>query len=502
MTTTPASAPVAPLSRIVFAIAAAILLLHLVTNGRYGFHRDELQFLSDAQHLDWGFVAYPPLTAFVEHISLGLFGLSLVGLRLFSVLFQAAAIVVTGLIARDLGGRQLAQATAALAVALSPLPLFQGTEFQYSSFDYVWWVLAAWFLVRLLRTENPRWWLAVGAALGLGLLTKYSIVFYIAGIIGALLLTSARRYFLNRWFWMGVALAMLIFLPNLLWLVRHHFISYDFLQHIHARDVGQGRADGFLRGQFLICANLFAAPLWIAGLIASFRSARYRMLAWMYLIPLALFFVGKGRAYYLAAAYPMLFAMGAVAGEQWVSRLSGIWRSAVAAIFFTGVTAVGLYACAIIVPLAPSGGLRDFALAHNGDLREEFGWETLVQTVAQVRDALPADQQAHLGIVVGNYGERGAVDLFGPAHHLPPAISGTNSGWLNSYPHPEPTTLIILGVSDEDREQQFTGCRLAAQIPYPSDQNNEEAKFNSRIFVCGPPRLPWPQLWKIALSFG
>ena len=141
---------------ILFGIAAAIVLVHIATNGRYGFHRDELQFLSDARHLDWGFVSYPPLTPFFEHISLGLFGLSMVGLRLFSVLAQAAAIVVTGLMARELGGGRLAQFTAALAVALSPLPLFEGTEFQYSTFDYLWWVLVAYFTIRLLRTENPR----------------------------------------------------------------------------------------------------------------------------------------------------------------------------------------------------------------------------------------------------------------------------------------------------------------------------------------------------------
>src|SRR5208282_2583246 len=165
------------------AIAAAAAIGQILTNGQYGFHRDELQFLSDARHLDWGFVAYPPLTPFIEHIGLALFGLSLVGLRLFSVIAQTIVIVVSGVIARDLGGSRLAQVTAALAVALSPLPIFEATEFQYTSFEMLWWVLIAWFTIRLLKSENPRWWLAIGAAVGLGLLTKYSIVFYIAGIL-------------------------------------------------------------------------------------------------------------------------------------------------------------------------------------------------------------------------------------------------------------------------------------------------------------------------------
>jgi hypothetical protein len=125
------------------AIATTVALVHVLTNGRYGFHRDELQVLSDARHLDWGFVPYPPLTPFVERMGLSIFGLSMVGLRMFSVIAQAFALVFTGLMARELGGGRRAQVTAALAIALSPLPLFEGTEFQYTTFDYLWWVLIA-----------------------------------------------------------------------------------------------------------------------------------------------------------------------------------------------------------------------------------------------------------------------------------------------------------------------------------------------------------------------
>ena len=199
---------------------------------------------------------------------------------------------------RDLGGGRLAQVFTALAVGLSPLPIFEATEFQYSSFDLLWWVLIALFVIRLLKTENPRWWIAIGAIAGIGLLTKYSIVFYIAGILAGVVLTSARKYILSPWFWGGIALALVIFAPNFAWQVKHNFISYHFLQRIHIRDVGQGRAKGFLRDQFLANANLFVAPVWIGGLVAYMRHPRYRMLAWMYLVPLALFYFGKGRFYY------------------------------------------------------------------------------------------------------------------------------------------------------------------------------------------------------------
>jgi 4-amino-4-deoxy-L-arabinose transferase-like glycosyltransferase len=484
------------------AIAAAVALVHLLTNQRYGFHRDELQFLSDARHLDWGFVAYPPLTPFLERISLGVFGVSLVGLRLLSVIAQASAIVITGLMARELGGGRLAQVTAALAVALSPLPLFEGTEFQYTTFDYLWWVLIAYFVIRLLKTENPRWWLGIGATVGVGLQTKYAMAFFIAGILGGILLTSARRYLASGWFWGGVALAVAIFLPNLVWQVRHEFISLHFLTSIHTRDVGEGRANGFLRDQFLICTNLFAAPLWIAGLVCFLRDRRYRLLAWMYLIPLALFVIGKGRGYYLAATYPMLMAMGAVAGERWVASLKRMPRRTVEAVFFSGLALCGLYVGAVILPLASGGWFRNFALEKNGDLREEIGWQEMLKTVAGIRDSLPPAQRDNVGVLAGNYGEAGAIEILGPDYGLPAPISMTNSAWLRGYPAPAPSPLIVLGFTRKYAERAFTSCRVAGHAGNPYGVKNEESQDHPDIFVCDGPRLSWPEFWKKYQNFG
>lgn len=495
---TPSSSSLLP----VFCIAAAVTLVHILTNGRYGFHRDELQFLSDARHLDWGYVCYPPLTPFIEHIGLSLFGLSLIGLRLFSVVGQALVIVVSGLMARDLGGGRLAQVTTTLAVALSPLPIFEATEFQYTSFAFLWWGLVAWFTIRLLKTENLRYWMAIGAVLGLALQTKYSVVFFIAGILVGMAFSPARRFFASKWFWAGVALALLIFLPNLIWLVRHDFISYRFLQHIHARDVDEGRAEGYLRYQFLVCANLFAAPVWLIGLFAFLRDRRYRMIAWMYLVPLLVFWIDKGRFYYVAEAYPVLLAMGAVTCEHWLTGIPKWAQRSVEVVFFAGLAVAGAYFFAGWVPFASSGPLRDFALRQSEDLREEIGWDEMVKTVAGIRDSLPPDQQSSLGIVVGNYGERGAIEVLGPAYHLPPPISMTNSAWLLGYPTPPPTTLIVVGNSREWVDRNFTGCRVAGHNGNSEGIDNEESTSHTDIFVCGPPRKPWPEFWKNNQRFG
>jgi hypothetical protein len=490
---------------LLIAIACSVAVLHLATDSRYGFHRDELQFFSDAHHLDWGFVVYPPLTPFLGRIALSIFGLSLVGLRSVPVLAQGVAILLTGLMGRELGGRRLAQGTAALCVAVAPISLHYGTQFIYSSFDYLWWVLTAYFVVRLLRSESPRWWIAIGASLGLGLMTKYTILCLAAGIILGMLFTPERRYLRSGWFWGGVSIALLIVFPNIVWEFRHEFITGRCLRAIHIRDLSIGRDKGFFVDQFTYCTNPFSALIWIAGLVACLRSNRfrtYRLLAWMYLVPLALLALSRARGYYVAPAYPMLLAVGAVVAETWVASLALSRQRILKVVFFTGLLAMSLESMATLLPIASSGPLREFALARNWDLRDEFGWHVVVRTIAQVRDSLPPDQIATTGILVINYGDAGAVEILGPAYHLPAPISSMNSWWLRGYPQPTPSTLILVGYSWDRADSMLTGCRAAGKLT-PSDRaRNEEFLLRPDIFVCGPPRLPWPEFWKKMRSFG
>lgn len=247
---------------------------------------------------------------------------------------------------------------------------------------------------------------------------------------------------------------------------------------------------------------MFAAPVWLIGLYAYLRDRRYRMIAWMYLVPLLVFWADKGRFYYVAEAYPPLIAMGAVTSERWLARIPTWSQRMVEAVFFAGLLVTGGYFFAGWVPFATSGPLREFAFKHSEDLREEIGWDELVRSVAGVRDSLPSDQQASVGILVGNYGEQGAIEMFGPAYHLPPPISMTNSAWLRAYPSPPPTTLIVLGSSHEWVDSNFTGCRVAGHIGNALGVKNEESQYHQDIFVCGPPRQPWPIFWKEHKRFG
>jgi hypothetical protein len=198
----------------------------------------------------------------------------------------------------------------------------------------------------------------------------------------------------------------------------------------------------------------------------------------------------------------MLIAMGAVVGERWLRPLPRWTRVTAETVFFAGLIATGAYFIAGWVPIASSGPLREFAISHSEDLREEFGWNEMVRTVASIRDSLPPDQQAHLGITVGNYGEQGAIEMLGPAYHLPPTISMTNSAWLRGYPMPPPTTLIVVGLSGKKADSVFTNCRLAGHNGNAEGVKNEESQYHPDIFVCGPPREPWPEFWKNNQRFG
>jgi len=491
---------------ILVLLALARLLLHVLTNGQYGFHRDELAILDDARFLAWGYVAYSPVAPFIARVGLELFGPSLVGVRLFSALGQSIVMVIAGLMARELGGSRLAQLVTAVAVAISPISLLQGAMFQYVGFDYLWWVLLAYLTIRLLKTEDRRWWLGIGAVIGLGMMTKYTMAYMVAGLVGGVVLTNPRRHLTSPWLWAGVALSLLLFLPNLLWQINHNFISLEFLSDIHARDVAIGRTNDYLIEQLFVVASPFTIPFWIAGLYYYFFSAAgkpYRLLGWMYLIPFVLFFVTQGRSYYLAPAYPMLIAAGAVLWEQ---RLHSLPTAK--ALLGKGVTwgllvVSSLISIALSLPIAPiNSGLWNVTSQVHDNFVEQIGWPELTETVASIYAAQPAADQSKLGILTGNYGEAGAINLYGRAYGLPEVISGINSYWLRGYGDPPPETLIVVGYSQEDAERFFETCTLAGQITNRFGVENGETTFHPDIFICRKPLQPWPALWENLQRFG
>ena len=491
---------------ILVLLALLSVAVHTATNGQYGFHRDELQTLDDARHLDWGFVAYPPITPLIGRIELTLFGTSLIGFRFFAAVAVSAAMVIAGLIAKELGGGRREQVLAAVATCVAPTALAQGAVFQYVSFDYLWGVLATYFLVKLCKSGDARWWLAIGFTLGLGMETRYTAGFWTLGIVGGVLLSDARKYLLSKWLWLSAGISVLLFLPNVIWQAQHHFISLDFLKHLHERDVRQGRNNGFLVQQIWLCINLVTAPLAFLGLwFLSFREEgkRYRLVGWTVLLTLLLFWIAKARFYYTAPIYPVMLAAGSVVFGNWMKSAKSGTARFVNGLQWAGIVLNGAVFAIFVMPIAPFGGAvwRVTSKLHD-QFREQIGWQELTEHVAQVYNSLPAEERARTGILAGNYGEGGALNLYGPALGLPHAMAGTNSFWYRGYDPREPQTVILVGIETDEAEANFSSCAIVAKNTNRFGVENEESRDHPDILLCRGLKESWVKFWAKFQRYG
>lgn len=481
-------------------LAALTVVFHFAIGNRYGFHRDELQFLFDARHLAWGYVAYPPVTSFLGRIAIALFGISPAVFRLPASIADATSLVLIALLARQMGGRRAAQIVALLA-GLAIL-LVVGALMQYVSFDYLAWTLVAFFTAVVLRTENPRWWLAAGAAVGLGILSKYSIAFPAVSLIaGVAMLPSQRQALRSRWFWYGAMLALLIAAPHLVWEARRGFITVQMERFVHTRDVGEGRAAGYWTDQLEFMA--LGLPIALAGLWWLLRSARFRLLAFLYLGPLILFALAKGRGYYLLPGYVALYAAGAVWWEDFLNRRSRAVRAGVWTLLILGLLLDAVGYTRMMLPVAHIGSRLFYKqVEFSGDLADEIGWPEVVADVDAVWNQLPPEDRPRAAILAGNYGEAGALAMYGPKYGLPEPISPVNSFYDRGYGSPAPEVVVTAGFGQQKLARFFGSCTLAGHLHIPYGVQNEESKYHPDLFVCRNPLESWDTMWPRMHGFG
>jgi hypothetical protein len=481
-------------------MALGAVIFHIALNGQYGFHRDELDFIMNARQLDWGYVSYPPITPLFARIGLELFGGSLRGLRVLPAIAQGIVMILAGLMARDMGGKRSAQLIAAFAVFIAPMSLQGGTLIMYFAFDYLWWALVAFFMIRLLATDDARYWLGIGAAIGFGMMTKYTMAFWVIALIVGILVTEARKYLRSKWLYYGAALAFLIFLPNLIWQIGHHFISLDYLSSIHARDIVWGRANDFLPKQLYETTNPLSLPLWAVGLSLCLFSAsmkRFRTLGWMFVVTFVLFLVSKGRSYYTGPSYVMLLAAGAVGFENWLLRHSEkTIRVGFGVLWATQIIGC-LIAVILVKPITPiNSPLWNITSAANGEVVEMIGWQDLTKQVAEIYQSIPESEKPRTVILAGNFGEAGALDLYGKDYGLPRMISGSNSLWYRGYGEPEPETVIVVGFDGTYASHFFETCVYQDRVRNSYNVLNEESSRHTSLFICRNPRTSWSEMWQ------
>jgi hypothetical protein len=515
---------------IVLVIALAKLLFHIYFNNRYGYFRDEFDYISCGDHLAWGYVDQPPLIPFLIHIDRAILGDSLRSIRFIPALASSLLLVQTAVLAREFGGRRFALLLAAIATLIAPQYLSNGSLLGTNCLEPNLWMGCAYFAILAIKRNNPRYWLWFGVIAGLGLEEKYSIAVFGFGIVVGLLLTEQRRAFLNPWIWLGGLAAFLIFLPNLLWNMHYHWPFLELIRNIKAegRDVILPLPQFFLQQALLV--DPVTALIWLRGLFALLFSARlkpYRFLGWSYLVCFTVFFVLHGKSYYLAPVYPMLLAAGAVVIESFIEgrktdgrktedEQSGkenapLRRAWLKPVIVIGLLASGVHLVPIIVPvLSPDHFLayaktlpfklpvmeHDHARAALPQwYADQFGWQEIVAETAVAWNRIPAAERNGCGIFAQDYGQAGAIDFLGRNQGLPSALSGDRTYFLWGPRGYSGNCLIVLGDRKERLEQLFANVEYVGQ----SADNPYALETNISVNICRNPKFGtlanlWPQL--------
>jgi 4-amino-4-deoxy-L-arabinose transferase-like glycosyltransferase len=523
---------------IIWAIALAKLLFHIYFNNRYGYFRDEFDYMSCGDHLGWGYVDQPPLIPFLIHISRAVLGDSLRAIRFIPALASSLLVVQTAVLAREFGGRRFALLLSAVTILIAPQYLSNGSLLGTNCLEPNLWMGCAYFALLAIKRDNPRYWLWFGIVAGIGMEEKYSIALFGFGIVVGLLVTSQRRAFLNPWIWFGGLAAFLIFLPNLLWNLHYHWPFLELMHNIRAegRDVILPLPQYFFQQTLLV--HPFTAPIWLTGLFAMLFSARlkpYRCLGWCYLVCFSVLFILHGKNYYLAPVYPMLLAAGAVVIESAIDNKKN-WgtnsertsdeptntnslenihsrRAWLKPAIVVILLAAGAHLVPITVPVLPPESFLAYTktlpfklpVMEHAHARaalpqwyaDQFGWEEIVAGTAQAWNRLtPEERQGeNCGIFAQDYGQAGAIDFLGRRYGLPPALSGHQTWFLWGPRDYSGSCMIVLDDHRERLEQlwdhvEYVGT--SADNPYALEKQID-------VFICrgakfGTLAKLWPEL--------
>ena len=498
------------LSAVAVAVGVLPLAAHLLTSTRYGYFRDEFYYIACSQHLDWGYVDHPPLSIALLALERWLLGDSLVAIRLLPALAGAGLVVLTVLLVRELGGGRCAQVLAAVALLVAPYYVAVDNFYSMNAFEPLFWMAAAYTLIRLVNTGNAKLWLVFGLVAGLGLENKHSLLFFGFAVALALLITPQRQHLAGRWVWLGAAIAGLCFLPNIVWQVRHGWPTLEFMHNAQVYKIAALSPPAFLAQQVLMLHPL-TLPLWMAGLayyLVAPGARSYRFCGWVYVILLALMLAERAKPYYLVPIYPLLLAGGAIVIETWTRQPRRQWlRPAYVIVLLIG----GIVTAPLALPVLPAESVGWYArwlhldagakssTAERAELAElpqyfadMFGWDELVAAVARAYDSLPPHDRARAAIYVGNYGEAGAINFLGKARQLPTAISGHNNYWLWGPGNSSGDVVIVVGASREELEPMFASVEEVGRVQcrYCMPFENQRP-----VYICRALKRPLPELW-------
>jgi 4-amino-4-deoxy-L-arabinose transferase-like glycosyltransferase len=497
---------------VVLCLAATKLLIHLYADRYYGYFTDELYYLACARHLAWGYVDQPPLIAFITRFGVLLWGDSLSAIRFFPALAGAGKVILTGLIARELGGGRFAQGLAALSVLVAPGFLGMDNLLSMNVFEPLFWLGCSYVILRIIHTRNQKLWLWVGLLSGLGLLNKHSMLIFGFGIVAGLVLTRERRCFRSPWIWLGGLLSLLIFLPNLLWNIQNHFPFLELQANIRADGRNVVLSPLAFWSQETLSMLPLTLPIWLVGFWFVFfteKGKSYRVLGWACLITFAIIFTLNPRIYYLWPAFPILLAAGSVLWESWLNRPRLRW---IKFAYPSLMILLGVVLAPMLLPVLPPETYIRYAAALHietpavekwklGPLPQvyasQFGWEEMVASVAEVYQSLPSEIRPKTAIFAQNFGQAGAVDLFGPKYGLPNAISGHQNYFLWGPGNYTGESVIVMQGQQEQLEHVYASVEKRAHVSHPYSMPREQ--FD--VFYCRGLKAPLKQMWPMVKNW-
>jgi len=487
---------------------------HLAVCWRYGYYRDELYFIACAKRLAWGYVDMPPLTAFVSWLAAPAH-YELAALRFSVAIAAGVTAYLACAIAAELGGGMWSQRLAGVTVALTPAYLFLGTTLTTTSYEPVTWALAVFGTMCLVRSRDPRWWIAIAAAVSFGVYGKYSMFLLAAATLAGLLMTAERAVLRSRAFAVAAIATLLVLAPNLAWQAAHGFpmlavLRGDVLGR-HPFNSGMQfefrqpllNAGVFFIEQFLF-GNPVAAPVWIAGTIALLLGPdlrRYRFIAIAFLLLLAAAAMLNGKGYYIAGIYTPLICAGWAAMERiWGERPA--WRATAAGAVLGSAALLAPFT----IPALSAHGLIGYSrmlgiTGRNGQsahlvqplFADEFGWKGLTRRVADIYDRLPPEQRRRTAIFSDTYAGAAAIEFYGGPFGLPQPISAQNQYYLWGSRGYNGSSVLAIGASQADLlHTLFRHVVLAGTFEDPLRWAIEGP---TPIFLCTQPIAPLKDLW-------
>ena len=472
--------------------------IHWFGNQNYGFHRDELLHLSVSEHLEWGYFEFPPFIAWIGKISYLLFDYSLIGMRLFPTLAGVGILVLCGMIAREMDGKSKAVFLAGVCV-LAFVPFFRNhTLFQPVAFDQFFWTLGFYLLIRFFNSEKKEYLLLVGLTAGFGLLNKYTMLVWGFGIAVGLIFYNRGELYKSKLLYISGCISFLVFLPNLIWQIQNDIPFLLHLEVLNQKHLANISSFEFGLAQLELPFTLSVSLIGLYALFRNEKLKKYRNVGIAVLVIFVTMWIMKSKAYYFFAAYPVMFAAGAVQIEKWLNNHPN-WNYAIAATLFLP-TIPFIPQATPIIPIERYVAYMDKQendegrIELTGDYADMFGWEEQVAIVDSVyKSLLIKHHPKDIVIWAENYGEAGAVKILGDKYGLPDPVSRHGSFWLWGYGNKNAEVWISLGNEKESVEYVFEEVELVKIITH---KYAIEEEHGIPLYLCRKPKIDIEQWWQ------